>query len=215
MILCIWLLTTPLVHMDLFLSPSPGPVLLSCALCYTPVLCCVMVRRAPRSRAGFHLYLVLCCVWRYAVYDMWRGYGDLKLSGVMLCYGAIDGRATIFSVPYAWFVFWKKTFDILDLHLLSVFPFRLWFRFIFCIFCFAYSVHISYWPPFFGGCVSCPQVQTHSSVIHQFRKPSSAVWSAPLISEPIFWYIFVRCICIYLFRGTAGPCPVIWFCLSV
>ncbi|XP_060204290.1 uncharacterized protein LOC132632389 isoform X3 [Lycium barbarum] len=40
-----------------------------------------------------------------------------------------------------------------------------------------------------GGCVSCPQVQTHSLVIHQFRTPSSAVWSAPLISEPTFWWL--------------------------
>ena len=27
----------------------------------------IMVHRAPRSRAGFHLCLALCCVWRYAV----------------------------------------------------------------------------------------------------------------------------------------------------
>ena len=56
----------------------------------------------PRHRAGFRLWsyaviwpmicVMMCCV---------RGYGDLKPSGVMLCYGADDGRATIFSVPYA------------------------------------------------------------------------------------------------------------------
>ena len=43
-----------------------------------------------------------------------------------------------------------------------------------------------------GGCVSCPQVQTHSLVIHQLRTSPSAVWSALLISEHTFWYTFVR-----------------------
>ena len=69
MILCIWLLTNPLVHMVLFLSPSPGPVLLSCALWYTPVLCCVYGSPSSLLKGrvplifGVMLCLALCCVW--------------------------------------------------------------------------------------------------------------------------------------------------------
>ena len=108
MILCIWLLTTQLVHFVISFAESRAGSVVVRTLIYSGVMLWLWFTE-PLARGPGSTY-----IWRYAVYgvmlccDVWRRYGDLKPSGVMLCYGAIDRRATIFPVPYAWFIFWSN-----------------------------------------------------------------------------------------------------------
>ena len=144
-------------------------------------------------------------LWRYVCSGM---YGDLKPSGVMMCVAPASEWW-----PRSWalhdficimYIRSGTNFDILvsiPFCILHVFSYGLYF----CTLCFTYSVHLSYWPPFFGGCVSCPQVQT--PVIHHCRLHVLLLQSAPFDSEPVCRYIYFLggiCFCIFDYLGYGG-----------
>ena len=67
-------------------------------------------------------------------------------------------------------------------------------------------------PLFFGGCVSCPQVQTHILVTHR-RRISILQFEELPCSGADFW-VYTPPMYMFMFiQGTAGPCPVIWFAI--
>ena len=68
---------------------------------------------------------------------------------------------------------------------------------LFHISCLTYSVQSSYWPPFFGGCVSCPQVPTFIEVIRRFRV-YILLLECSFDLEPTFWYKSFCCTYFYV-----------------
>ena len=119
-------------------------------------------------------------------------------------------------IPYTWF----------DLHLYVRLPHRFaLFTMLVCLFfltpaVFVISVpsalHTQYFsrndPRFFGGCVSCPQVQKIVWVVLQCRLLILLCWRAPLDSEPTFGIYLLSYVCVWYICGcvgTAGPCPVL------
>ena len=147
MILCIWFLTTPLVPYDI-VRRFPGRFCCR-ALCDTfRCYAVIMVHRAPRSRAGFHLCLALCCVWRYAV--LWCVTGIRRFE-TFWCYAVLwrhrQAGDHIFLCPMHNLYFGNKHFDIFFICIIFYISDSIIVQIYFCTFCFAYSVHISYWPP--------------------------------------------------------------------
>ena len=170
-------------------------------------------------------YVVIWLVMRYA--HLWLClcsgmYGDLKPSGVMLCVApASEWRPRSWAL-HDFRLHYVYVYDLIwILTLRFVLHFVFWFAFgfdpYFCTPCFTYSVHISYWPPFFGGCVLCPQVQKLVWVILRFRLLILLFWSAPSDPESTFG-IDVLCyaytVYIWLFGYGGGPVSPYVFVLS-
>ena len=114
--------------------------------------------------------LVLCCVWRQ------RRSGDHVLKRLHDFVCIMYTYMILIRILTYWFV----------LH------FVIWFAFgfdpYFCTPCFTYSVHISYWPPFFGGCVFMPR-RYGRQVCWSARLGSHFCYFGALSStDPIFWY---------------------------
>ena len=192
-------------------SPVPGPVVLRAR---DDIFWCYAVLRfpRPRHRAGFRLWsyaviwLMICLMMWYAVFGV---YGDLKPSGVMLCVAPASEwwprswALCMISICIICICFQYRS-DILIRYFLSLY-FYFSYDLDFCTLCFTYSVHLSYWPPFFGGCVSCPQVQRF--VICQCRPHILLLQSAPFDPEPICWYISVMVymyFCTFDYLGYGG-----------
>ena len=91
----------------------------------------IMVHRAPRSRAGFHICLALCGDWHYAV--LWCVPGIRRFE-TFWCYAVLwrhrQAGDHIFLCPMHNLYFGNKHFDIFLYVLFSIYLIRLLFRFI-------------------------------------------------------------------------------------
>ena len=144
--------------------------------------------------------LVLCCVWRQ------RRSGDhvpKRLHDfvcIMYTYMILIRILTYRFVPHLviWFAFGLDPY--------------------FCTPCFTCSVHISYWPPFFGGCVLCPQVQTlviphcrlHFSAISEY----SYLIRSPLLVQTSF-AVYILYIWLFGYGGALSRHTVLSVSLEV
>ena len=218
MILCIWFLTTPLVPTMISFAGSRAGSVVVRFLIHSGVMLClwftVLLARGPGSTY----------VWRYAVFgvmlccDVWRGFGDLKLSGVMLCCGAIDRRATTFSCALC--IIYTLEINILIFFYMYYFLY-IWFDycsdlFLYLLLCILSTYFVL--TPFSGGCVSCPQVRTHSLVIHLFRTPFLLFGVLLSFRSLYFWYIYLL-VHLYIFvHGYGGALSrhmILSVCLEV
>ena len=101
MILCIWLLTTLLVHSVISFAESRAGSVVVRTLIYSGVMLCLWFTKllAKEGRVPL-IYDVMVCIALCCVM-LWDGDSEIwNLPGVMLCYGAIDGRATIFFCTF-------------------------------------------------------------------------------------------------------------------
>ena len=80
--------------------------------------------------------------------------------------------------------------------------------------CFTYSVHFPYWPPFFGGCVSCPQVPIHGLQIRPLRL-SISCFQRSFVRSYIFWYSLFLIHLYIWFSGYDGALSRHMYMLSV
>ena len=214
LLICIWFLHCS-VRADYygFVRRYPGRLCFVRVMTYSGVMLCYGSRDlaiGPGSVYGVMLWYGLWYVWWYDMLCLGM-YGDLKPSGVMLCVAPASEWwprswalcmisiciMYMFSVQVC---YTDSVFSLLIL-LLS-------YDLDFCTLCFTYSVHLSYWPPFFGGCVSCPQVQWFA--ICQCRPHILLLQSAPFDSEPMCWYlsfVIYMFLYIWLFGVRRGPVP--------
>ena len=160
----------------------------------------------PRHRAGYRLWSydviwhLICyddmmCVWYDVSGDCTEIWNLLEL----WCVKAPASGGDHVPIPYTWF----------DLHLYVRLPRRFaLFTMLVCLFfltpaVFVISVpsalHTQYFsrtdPRFFGGCVSCPQVQKLVWVVLQFRLLILLCWRAPLDPERTFGTYLLLYVC--------------------
>ena len=103
-----------------------------------------------------------------------------------------------------WICAYRKVVDLLRRQGTTVFCFYTCpDKYILGTCCFAYSIHLSYWPPFFGGCVSCPQVQPIRVEGHQLKTPVSS-WRAPLLRSHFCYNCNFWVLCILFTQGYDG-----------
>ena len=209
MILCIWFLTTPLVPTMISFAGSRAGSVVVRFLIHSGVMLClwftVLLARGPGSTY----------VWRYAV--LWCVTGIRRFE-TFWCYAVLwrhrQAGDHIFQCPMHNLYFGNKHFDM-------YYFLYIWFDyysdlFLYLLLCILSTYFVL--TPFSGGCVSCPQVQTHSLVIHLFRIPFLLFGVLLSFRDLYFWYIYLL-VHLYIFvHGYGGALSrhmILSVCLEV